>query len=366
MKEIKVSKREEGGTLLKLLRKYLREAPDSFFYKMLRKENITLNGKRAGGKEKLAEGDSIRLFFRDETIRNFGGAAFFELSEYREEGRREGAIAKIEELEKKGKFSANAKNQPEILYEDEDLLFLNKPVGWLVQKASREDFSLNEWMLSYLLRTGKITPKELLIFRPGICNRLDRNTSGIVAAGKTLAGLQFLSGAFNARTLHKYYTCIAVGEITQPARLEGYLKKDAKENRVQVFSVLQEGEEGSFVRTAYRPIEIKNGCTYLEVELFTGKTHQIRAHLAGNGHSILGDIKYSDAAGLALSRQYRVKSQLLHAKRLIFSKDQDQMGKFSYMSEREITAKEPETFQKVKERLGFIAKEEDFHFNKCE
>ncbi len=364
MKEIKVSKREEGGTLLKLLRKYLKEAPDSFFYKMLRKENITLNGKRAGGKEKLTEGDSIRLFFRDETIRNFGGAAFFELSEHREEKGREGAAIKFDELEKNGKLVANVKKQPEILYEDEDLLFFNKPVGWLTQKASSEDFSLNEWMLSYLLRTGKITPKELLVFRPGVCNRLDRNTSGIVAAGKTLAGLQFLSRAFNARTLHKYYTCIAVGEITQPALLEGYLKKDVKENRVQVFSVLQEGMDGTFVRTAYRPIEIKNGCTYLEVELFTGKTHQIRAHLAGSGHSILGDIKYSDAAGIALSKQYRVKSQLLHAGRLIFSEDREQMGKFSYLSGKEITAKEPEAFQKIKEKLGFIPVEENSHFDK--
>lgn len=354
MQEIRVSKREEGGTLLKLLRKYLKEAPDSFFYKMLRKENITLNGKRAGGKEKLAEGDSIRLFFRDETIKNFGGAAFFELPERKKESAGEG---------ENGNHAANAKKQPQVLYEDDDLLFLDKPVGWLTQKALSGDFSLNEWMISYLLRTGKITPKELLVFRPGVCNRLDRNTSGIVAAGKTLAGLQFLSGVFCARTLHKYYTCIVAGEITQPALIEGYLKKDAHENRVQIFSDLPEGE-GAFVKTAYRPICIKNGCTYLEVELFTGKTHQIRAHLAGNGHSILGDIKYSDAAGLALSRQYHVKSQLLHAGRLTFSEEQERMGKFSYLSGKEIAAKEPEAFQKVKEKLGFLPEEEKFHFGK--
>lgn len=350
MREIRVSKREEGGTLLKLLGKYFREAPVSFFYKMLRKKNITLNGKRAEGKERLAEGDVIRLFLSDDTIRQFGGDAG--AAEERIAAGA-GGTAKPAELNM-GPAALNSgrtenRKQPEVLYEDEDILFLNKPAGWLTQKAAPGDYSLNEWVTDYMLRTGSIAQAELSAFHPGVCNRLDRNTSGIVSAGKTLAGLQFLSEAFRDRSLHKYYTCIAAGEIREAARLDGYLKKDARTNTVRIVQDTRREEGFCRIQTAYRPIAAKNGFTYLEIELMTGKTHQIRAQLAADGHAILGDAKYGGAVE-GPQRKFHLKHQLLHAGRIVFEKNPQ---RFSYLDGKEIAAPEPELFLRVRAQLGF-------------
>lgn len=347
MQEIRVSAREEGGTLLKWLGKYLKTAPTSFFYKMLRKKNITLNGTKAEGRERLVQGDVIRLFLSDDTIRQFGGAAWLD-----------GAVKEVGIHAKDGAHGdfcmpagAFLKKQPEILYEDDDILFVGKPAGWLTQKAGAEDFSLNEWILSYLVSSGGITPAELATFRPSVCNRLDRNTSGIVTAGKTLTGLQFLSEAFHARALKKYYTCMVVGDVFAPAHLTGYLKKDGSENIVHILS---EGENAAAgyerVETAYRPLAAKGGITYLEVELLTGKTHQIRAQLASAGHVLLGDTKYTDAAGRELNRRYHLKHQLLHAGRIVFG---ETCGRFSHLGGKEFLQKEPEDFLEAKRRLGF-------------
>ena len=345
MQEIIVSKREESGTLYKLLKKYLREAPDSFLYKMLRKKNIVLNGKKAEGREKLTEGDSIRLFLSDGTIKQFGGGI-------KPDGK---DCLAGQDYQKVNDGAIKEEKQPEILYEDGDILFLNKPAGWLVQKAECGDFSLNDWMISYLLKKGEITPEELLTFRPGICNRLDRNTSGIVAAGKTMAGLQFLSEAFREHRLHKYYTCIAVGEIAKPVLAQGYLVKDGRANRVKVFSAPPSGEGAvQYIKTAYRPLLVRNGFTYLEVELFTGKTHQIRAQLASDGHALLGDAKYMDDFCGKLRDKYRVKSQLLHAGRIVFENAGE---RFSYLDGREFIAGEPAEFERIKKMLGLEEKE---------
>lgn len=377
MREIIVSAREEGGTLLKLLGKYLKDAPNSFFYKMLRKKNITLNKKKAQGKEKLAKDDVICLFLSDETIRQFGGAAWLSGAAGDEgfagadmqqtgalagaDGRQTGALAGADGRQTGAPTGADgrradtlidpARRKPEIVYEDEDVLLVNKPAGWLTQKAMPGDFSLNEWVAEYMLSQGSITREELSTFRPGVCNRLDRNTSGIVSAGKTLAGLQFLSEAFRERALHKYYTCIVTGEIKAAARMDGYLKKDEKENRVHILPV-KEGAGTGYERVcaAYRPLAAKDGFTYLEVELITGKTHQIRAQLAAEGYAVLGDAKYAQETDRVLARKYHLKHQLLHAGRIVFG---EYAGRFSYLNGREFTAREPEAFRGVKEQLGF-------------
>lgn len=336
MQEIQVSGREEGGTLIKLLGKYLKTAPASFFYKMLRKKNITLNGTKAEGREHLVQGDVIRLFLSDDTIRQFGGGAWLD---------------GVSGQDIRVPVGDILEQQPEILYEDEDILLAVKPAGWLTQKAGAGDFSLNEWILEYMLSSGSITQAELATFRPGVCNRLDRNTSGIVSAGKTLAGLQFLSEAFRARMLQKYYTCIVAGEIAGPARITGYLKKDGPENMVHILPEMEHNMAGyEFVETAYRPLSVKSGLTYLEVELVTGKTHQIRAQLAAAGHVLLGDTKYTDDAGRNLCRRYHLKHQLLHAGRIVFGEVE---GKFSYLSGREFLEKEPDDFLEVKRHIGF-------------
>lgn len=187
MRELTIQNNEAGQRLDKFLSKYMNRAPKSFFYKMLRKKNITLNGKKAEGKEILSAGDRVKLFLSDDTIRQF--------SEHREYGiytaRFEGAAGK-----------------PDIIYEDAHTLFMNKPVGMLSQKAKPDDISLVEYLTSYLLDTGQLTQESLRTFHPGVCNRLDRNTSGIVAAGKSLAALQQLSAMFHDRSIRKYYLCL--------------------------------------------------------------------------------------------------------------------------------------------------------------
>ena len=155
MQEIKITEQEAGQRFDKLLGKYLNKAPKSFLYKMLRKKNITLNGKKASGNEKLAKGDRVKLFLSDETIQKFSEA-----------------------------FSGYTNVSLDILYEDEDIILINKPVGMLSQKAARSDESLVEHLISYLIQSHALTEEDLRTFRPSICNRLDRNTSGIVAAGK--------------------------------------------------------------------------------------------------------------------------------------------------------------------------------------
>ena len=159
MKLITVKDNEAEQRLDKFLAKYMDKAPKSFFYKMLRKKNITLNKKKADGSERLRTDDEIRLFLSDETIESFSSPP-----------------AGI------GRQKLPACLRPRILYEDAHILLMNKPAGLLSQKAKPEDVSLVEYLISYLLESGQLKEEDLRSFRPGICNRLDRNTSGVVAA----------------------------------------------------------------------------------------------------------------------------------------------------------------------------------------
>ena len=220
MQEIHISGNEAGQRLDKLLGKFLSDAPKSFLYKMMRKKNITLNGKKAEGSEKLKEGDCVKLFLSDETIAKFSGTV--------------SDIAKAEQRVRQAAYREVKKQMPEILYEDENILLFNKQPGLLSQRAKPSDISAVDCLIAYLLETGALTPEMLRTFRPSVCNRLDRNTSGILAAGKSLAGLQELSLFFKERSIEKYYLCPVIGQVEQGERIAGYLQKNSKTNRVQV------------------------------------------------------------------------------------------------------------------------------------
>ena len=183
MQSIEVNRNEAGQRLDKLLGKYLNLASKSFLYKMIRKKNITLNGRKCDGSSRLEEGDQIQLFLSDETIERFS----------------------------RQKVPRVTQKKLDIIYENTHILLVNKPAGMLSQKAKDTDESLVEYVIDYLLHSGQLTEKELRSFRPSVCNRLDRNTSGLVAAGKSLAGLQLLSAVFQKRSLHKYYLCVVKG-----------------------------------------------------------------------------------------------------------------------------------------------------------
>ena len=197
-------------------------------------------------------------------------------------------------------------------------------------------------LTGYLLKEGAVTEASLHTFRPSVCNRLDRNTSGIVAAGKTLAGLQELSGLFHDRSLHKFYRCLVKGVIKKKKYIKGYLHKDEKCNKVTV----QEKETAGAlpIETRYRPLGDNGSVTLLEVELITGRTHQIRAHLSGTGHPLVGDYKYGSRA---FNEEYRKIWPEIPAAPCIQTGDPGNSGRLSYLSGREFTAPLPRQFQNI-------------------
>lgn len=321
MRELVISKYEAGQRFDKFLAKYMELAPKSFFYKMMRKKNITLNGKKAAGNEKLEKGDTVKLFLSEETIEGF---------------------------REKKKRAVHTGAKLDILYEDEQVMLINKPAGMLSQKAEKGDISMVEHLISHLLDTGEVTEEMLKTFRPSLCNRLDRNTSGIVAAGKTLQGLQMLSGLFKERTLHKYYLCIVKGVIKEEQDVRGWLLKNEKTNQVRILK--NETKDARPIHTKYRPLADNGQETLLEIELLTGRTHQIRAHLSYMGHPIFGDPKYGDAVlNKKLTSGYGLHMQLLHAWHLVFP---ELSGDFEGLSGKSIYAPAPKQFVSIAQKRG--------------
>lgn len=327
MKQVSVSETDAGQRLDKYLRKILAQAPNGFLYKMLRKKNITLNGKKAAGSERLRPGDQIQMFFSQETLDKFS--------------------APVPHYEKKAR--ENLEKEPEIIYEDHHVLFLDKPCGVLSQKSSPEDYSLSEWVRDYLRRGGKTAAAG---FSPGVCNRLDRNTSGIVVAGKSVYAQQELSEMFRQKQLGKYYLCSVHGVLERENHLKGWMQKSESQNRITIFPEGEAGLEGrrrrDYVETAYRPLGNNGNYTLLEVRLITGKTHQIRAHLALIGHPVAGDQKYGGICkGGAWPGQKELPHQMLHAWRLEFPVCQ---GLLKGLSGRIFCADPPEEFQNFLQR----------------
>lgn len=342
MQSVTIEKNQAGQRLDKFLHKYLPQAGTGFLYKMLRKKNITLNGKKAEGHEILALNDRVCIFFSDETFAKFSG-----VSASTTDGRTPGAS-----LASECRRAYDRLKGITMLYEDADFLILDKPEGVLTQKAEAGDFSLNEWLIGYLLSCHALSVEELSTFHPSVCNRLDRNTSGIVLCGKSLAGLQYLSECIKERRVRKFYRTICVGALREPAKIEGYLVKDTAENRVTVSRTpLRHTKEKEFpVCTVYSPLLTMDKYTLLEVELITGKTHQIRAHLASIGHPLIGDFKYGQASlNNRLKSTYGLEHQLLHAYRVEFPETASGSG--MSLNGKSFCAPCPDFFRKLETEL---------------
>ncbi len=315
MKTLIVTEKEAGQRLDKLLTKYLNLAGRGFIYKMLRKKNITVNGKKCDGSEKLSKGDEIKLFLSEETLQKFSQVQ----------------VQKVRDI------------QLSVIYEDAHILLINKPSGMLSQKAKEGDESLVEYVIDYLLKNGDLSSQDLATFRPSVCNRLDRNTSGLVAAGKSLPGLQILSEVFRDRSLHKYYYCVVKGALKEKRTISGFLLKDEKTNQVKIFK--DQVPESQPIVTTYEPVSVFDNYTLLRVTLVTGRTHQIRAHFSSIGYPLVGDGKYGDAGvNEEARRRFGIRHQMLHSFQMEFP---DLPEPLSYLSGRMFTAPLPEEFKRI-------------------
>lgn len=315
MRLLTVSDNESGQRLDKLLSKYLNLAGKSFIYRMMRKKNIVLNDKKCDGSEKLAAGDEIKLYLAEETIEKF-------------------SQIKVQKVKKK---------KLDIIYEDDHILLINKPAGMLSQKAKESDESLVEYVIDYLLDSNALTKENLRSFRPSVCNRLDRNTSGLVAAGKSLPGLQIMAEVFKDRSIHKYYQCIVAGKLRDKQTINGYLTKDERTNQVTIHETEIDGSVP--ILTEYEPLAYHGPYTLLKVTLITGRSHQIRAHLASIGHPVVGDYKYGiKSVNDEAKKKYGITSQLLHSYQIVFPPLPEPLA---YLSGKTYTAPLPDTFNRI-------------------
>lgn len=315
MKELTITLKEENQRLDKYLAKYLNKAPKSFIYRMLRKKNIKLNKKKAEGNEKLKNGDLVQLFLSDETIAEF----------------RQVAVTKVDT------------GRLHIVYEDDNLLLCNKPINMLTQKDQQQSISIIDMATTYLMDKGDYVPSRDFGFKPGVCNRLDRNTSGLVMVGKNLGALQELNQAIKEQRVQKYYMTLVQGQLKKAVTLDNYLIKDRTTNTVRI---VQRQCAGSVaVKTVVKPMKHFGDSTLCHIQLITGKSHQIRAHLNSIGHPVLGDPKYGDPElNAVLKREVGIKSQLLHAYKLSFS---NMDGQLAYLNDQSFAAKEPAVYKKA-------------------
>ena len=288
MREIRIDALSANQRLDKFLMKYFKSASLGFIYKMLRKKNIVLNGKKDDGKTILLEGDSVKVFFSDETYNKMRG---------------------LESSDKEYDYLKSIDYSLDILYEDDNIIACNKPAMMLSQKSRSDDVSINEHILSYLINEKGYSLEDYRVFHPSISNRLDYNTTGVILGAKTLKAQQALSLALKNRTISKYYIALVEGLIDEDITLKGSLIKDEDSNKVTIVN-----DNSNEIITDISPIAYNDNISLIKIHLITGKTHQIRAHLASVNHPIIGDKKYAgDKAYKKHNKTYNVSYQMLHS-----------------------------------------------------
>ena len=299
MKEHFITKNSAGQRLDKYLTKALPSLPQSLMHKYFRLKRIKVNGKRTDPSYRLLENDTVQLYINDE---------FFE------ENRLEDAYLRVSDA-------------IDVVYEDDNILLVNKPCGMVVHEdESGKDDTLINRIKSHLYRSGEWDPCDSP-FTPSLCNRIDRNTQGIVIAAKTAEALRILNERIKEREIDKYYICLVHGTPkTQKGILKNYLRRDTKEKRVFIDKDRSRG--ALTAETEYTVLSSKKGISMLKCKLLTGRTHQIRAQLAAAGHPLIGDTKYGTAAQ---NKNLPFKGQTLCSYKLIFNFKSD-AGTLSYLN----------------------------------
>ena len=303
MKEFRIEKNDEGQRLDRFIAKTVPLLPASLAQKYIRLKRIKVDGKRAEQHTRLLIGNTVQMYINDE---------FFDTP------KEENAYLTV------------AAPKIKIVYEDENILLADKKPGQAVHPHEGSEYgrTLIDHIQAYLYQKGEWSPRKENSFAPALCNRIDRNTGGIVIAAKNAEALRIMNQKIKDRELSKKYLCLVHGRLTPPeGKLEGYIFKDEKENRVYVTKRSQPGSKTAV--TLYRTLETKNGLSLVECELVTGRTHQIRAMMSAAGHPLLGDGKYGKTG-----RQEERKYQALYSYKLRFSFTTD-AGVLSYLNGKE-------------------------------
>ncbi len=304
MKSFEIKSNDANQRLDKFIKKSLPNLPQSLMYKYIRIKRIKVNGKRAEISTMLHIGDKVDMYINDE---------FFVKPETRYD------------------FTGASKSI-DIIYEDENIVLMNKKAGLLCHPDDKEYVdTLITRLKRYLYDKGEYIPDDENSFTPSLVNRIDRNTGGIVIAAKNADSLRILNAQMKKRNMRKFYLCIIHGiPAKNSGLLDGYLVKDEKNNIVKVSH--KESSGSKEIKTKYSVIATDevNNLSLVEVELLTGRTHQIRAHFASIGHPLLGDGKYGTNK---LNKSWGYKKQFLYSYKLIFNFDEDGK-KLSYLNGR--------------------------------
>lgn len=304
--EVTIGKNDGGQRVDKFLTKTYPNLPQSMLYKAVRKKDVKVNGKRCESSQRLQEGDVVSLFLKDDFLQK----------------------------EERPEDFLKAPKKLSILYEDGNVMLLDKKPGLIVHPDENYHFdSLIARVQHYLYDKGEYDPKAENAFAPALVNRIDRNTGGIVMAAKNAEALRILNQKVKDRELHKFYLCVVCGHLKEREdTLSGYLEKNEAQNRVYISQRPKEGAKT--IRTRYRVLEERRDFSLVEVELLTGRTHQIRAHFASIGHPLAGDGKYGKNA---VNKKSGFPYQALYSYKLRFDFQTDG-GLLQYLDGREFTA----------------------------
>lgn len=327
MIEIIITENQGGQRLDRFLKKYFDKAPLSLIYKMIRKD-VKVNGKRSAKEAMIQAGDRLNIYLSEEAAQ--------QLQTRKVQGKR-----------------VRAKRQFSIAYEDENVLIAEKPFGLLTHgdKTEKKNHLANQ-VVDYLIEKGEYNPRADRTFTPAPAGRLDRNTTGLVMFGKNGPALQELNRLIREKDgIGKFYLTIISGKMEEPLHLQDRMTKDEKKNMIAVLP--KEAEEGKLMETAAWPLMHAKyhdrWYTLVKVEIITGRTHQIRAHLARAGYPVIGDTKYgSPGVNRLMQQEFGLNTHLLHAWQLKF---RDIYGPLAYLSGRMVEAALPEQFGRIKNSL---------------